>query len=153
MNFDDKSDGDRHFSFWNIRIIFHCGGTQDLPPRENGWFSQVRGHQPAKSTRGTLVTDCGTNWSSFKPRHPPRVTTWKDFLDDSGRCLPGNSNKGWRTCREFYFQPGRDINAVLEPIKTKNVWHPRAIIRDYHKLQQIQLGYVQSWDIQQHQMS
>ena len=38
MNFENKSDGDCRFSFWNIRIIFHCGGTQGFLPRENGCF-------------------------------------------------------------------------------------------------------------------
>ena len=50
------------FSFSNIRTISHCVGTQEFPPRENGWFGQVRGHRPAKSTIGTLVADWEQLW-------------------------------------------------------------------------------------------
>ena len=59
MNFDDKSDRDSRLSFWSMRIKFHCGGIQEFALKENGWFGQVRGYQPAKSTRGTRVADWG----------------------------------------------------------------------------------------------
>ena len=38
MDFDDKVDTDCWFSFWNVGIIFHCGGTQDISLREDEWL-------------------------------------------------------------------------------------------------------------------
>ena len=57
MDFGDKADRGCRVSFWNVGIIFDCGGTQDISPREDGWFGEVKGHQLAKSTRGTRVAD------------------------------------------------------------------------------------------------
>ena len=57
MNLTEAVD----FSFWSIRIIFNCGGTQGSLPEENEWFGQVWGQQPAKSTRDIQVAD----WDEF----------------------------------------------------------------------------------------
>ena len=38
MDFDDKVDKDSWGSFLNLRIIFHCGGTQDISLREDEWL-------------------------------------------------------------------------------------------------------------------
>ena len=38
MDFDDKIDTDCWFSFWNIGITFHCGGTHVISLREDEWL-------------------------------------------------------------------------------------------------------------------
>ena len=79
MNFDDKSDRDNTFlSFWSIRIILHYDGTLEFPLKGNEWFGQVRGHQPAKSTRETRVADCHRGLAT-----PTCITA-----------------RAWRTCRD-----------------------------------------------------
>ena len=48
--------------FGNLGFIFTSVSTQDVLPRENGWFSWVRGHPTTKGEKdfwlGVCTTDC-----------------------------------------------------------------------------------------------